>query len=177
MNFPRVVVRSALAFAMCLLFAASVSAKHGKNADPPQPAKPASYDASRDPAKDLQQAIAVATKTNRKILLEVGGDWCVYCHIMDQTFDKHPELQRARDENYVTVKVNYSKENPNQEFLSRYPKIPDYPHFFVLDSKGTLLLSQPTHKFEHGRTYNAGKIEDFLKKSTAPPRHWLTSVG
>lgn len=77
----------------------------------------------------------------------------------------------------MTVKVNYSTENPNQEFLSHYPKIPDYPHFFVLDSKGTLLLSQPTHKFEHGRTYNAGKIEDFLKKSTAPPRHWLTSVG
>lgn len=91
MNYPRVVMTSALAVAMCMLFAASVSAKHGKKADPPQPVKPASSDASRDPAKDLQQAIAVATKTNRKILLEVGGDWCVYCHIMDQTFDKHPD--------------------------------------------------------------------------------------
>lgn len=177
MNYPRVVVTSALAVTMCLLFATSASAKHGKKADPPPPATPASYDASRDPAKDLQAAMAVATKTNRNILLEVGGDWCVYCHIMDQTFTKHPELQRVRDERYVTVKVNYSKDNPNQEFLSRYPRIPDYPHFFVLDSKGKLLLSQPTHKFEHGRTYKAGKIEDFLKNSTAPPRHWLTSVG
>ena len=137
----------------------------------------ASYDASRDPAKDLQDAMALATKTNKKILLEVGGDWCVYCNIMDQTFESHPELRKVRDARFVTLKVNYSKENPNDAFLSHYPKIPDYPHFFILDSKGALLVSQPTHKFEHGKSYNVGKIDDFLKRSTAPPRKWLTSVG
>ncbi len=134
------------------------------------------YDATRDPVKDLQAAIALATKTHKKILLEVGGDWCVYCNIMDQTFDSHPQLEQFRDQNYVTVKVNYSKENPNEAFLSKFPKIPEYPHFFVLDSQGVLLRSQATHPFEHGRKYNAGKIDAFLKKGVQPPRHWLTEV-
>jgi thiol:disulfide interchange protein len=163
-----------------MLIAISVSAKLGHKSPPPAPAtnkSVATYDASRDPAKDLQEAIAVATKTNKRILLEVGGDWCIYCNIMDETFDSHPQLRKVRDANYVTVKVNFSKENPNEAFLSDYPKIPDYPHFFVLDPKGALLYSQPTHKFEHGKAYNVGKIESFLKRSSQPPRHWLNSVS
>jgi len=175
---PRVTMKSIVAFAACLLMAISLSAKNAKKSTPPAPPRVSpTYDASRDPAKDLQDAIALATKTNKKILLEVGGDWCVYCNIMDQTFDSHPQLRKLRDANYVHLKVNFSKENPNVAFLSRYPKIPDYPHFFVLDSKGVLLRSQPTHGFEHGKAYNVSKIESFLKKSGQPPRHWLTSVG
>jgi thiol:disulfide interchange protein len=171
-------MKSIVALAACLLMATSMSAKHGKKSPPPAPPKPnLSYDASRDPAKDLQEAMASAAKTNKRILLEVGGDWCVYCNIMDETFDSHPQLRKVRDANYVNLKVNFSKENPNEAFLSHYPKIADYPHFFVLDSKGVLLHSQPTHGFEHGKKYNAGKIDAFLRKWSQPPRHWLNSVG
>lgn len=177
MNFSRVATILSLMLAACMVAAVPVIAKGGKKASSPPPSDADSYDATRDPAKDLQAAIALATKTHRKILMEVGGDWCVYCNIMDETFASHPGLQKVRDANYVTFKVNYSKENPNQAFLSHYPRIIDYPHFFVLDSKGTLLVSQPTHKFEHGKTYSAGKIEDFLRKSCEPPRRWLTSIG
>ena len=170
--------RLILALAVCLLAAVSASAKFGHKTSPPPPKKPApSYDPSRDPAKDLQNAIAQAGKTHKRILLDVGGDWCVYCNMMDATFAGHPSLQRARDENYITVRVNYSPENPNGTFLSKYPKIADYPHFFVLDSDGTLLHSQPTHKFEHGKSYKVGKIEDFLKRASVPPRHWLNSIS
>jgi thiol:disulfide interchange protein len=167
-------MRAHAAFALCLLAALSASAKHGeKTPPPPTPKAAATYDESRDPAKDLQDAIALATKTNKRILLEVGGDWCVYCNIMDETFDGHPQLRKVRDTNYVTLKVNYSKENPNEAFLSKYPKIADYPHFLVLDSKGVLLHSQPTHPFEHGKKYNVGKINAFLNKWAHPPPHFL----
>jgi thiol:disulfide interchange protein len=174
---PGMKVKAIAALGVCLLVAISASAKHPHKAPPPAPPKNATYDAARDPAKDLQNAIAEATRTKKRILLEVGGDWCVYCNIMDETFESHPQLRKVRDTNYVTLKVNFSKENPNEAFLSHYPKIADYPHFFVLDSKGAFLFSQPTHKFEHGKSYNVSKIDAFLKKSAAPPRKWLTSVG
>jgi len=179
-------MKSNVVLAVCLLAIVSVSAKMGHRTPPsgPAPAPTASvykpvtvYDVSRDPARDLQDAIAEATRTHKRILLEVGGDWCVYCNIMDTTFDSHAQLRKVRDASFVTVKINFSKENPNEAFLSHYPKIPDYPHFFVLDSKGVLLHSEPTHRFEHGKTYNAGKIDAFLKKWGQPPRHWLNSVG
>lgn len=171
---PKSLVKLHASLALLLVLAASAMAKRGQKAAlPAVPKAAASYDETRDPAKDLQNAIAVASKTNKRILLEVGGDWCVYCNIMDQTFESHPQLQKVRDTNYVTLKVNYSKENPNQAFLSQYPKIADYPHFFVLDSNGTFLYSQPTHPFEHGRKYNVGKIEAFLNKWSHPAAHWL----
>ena len=174
----RVMMKLSVVLVLWSMIAVPASGKKGHNSTPVTPANKAAgaYDASRDPARDLQDAITLAAKANKRILLEVGGDWCVYCNIMDETFESHPQLRKVRDENYVTVKVNFSKENPNDPFLSHYPKIPDYPHFFILDSKGVLLLSQPSHPFEHGKKYNAGKIEAFLRKSTQPPRHWLTSV-
>ena len=179
---PRVAATSILVLAMCLLAVDSVSAKLGHKSTPPPTAstsgyKPVTvYDVTRDPAKDLQDAIAEATRTNKRIFLEVGGDWCVYCNIMDTTFESHPGLRKVRDDYYVTLKVNFSKENPNDKFLSKFPPIPDYPHFFVLDSKGALLRSQPTHRFEHGRAYSVGKLDAFLKSSSQPPRHWLNEV-
>jgi thiol:disulfide interchange protein len=180
---PRIALKLFFALAVFLLAAMSTSAKllHKSAPAPPPSPGPANYqpvnvyDMKRDPAKDLQDAIAAATQTKKHILLEVGGDWCVYCNIMDTTFDSHPALKRVRDANYVTVKINYSKENPNDSFLSHYPRIVDYPHFFVLDSKGVLVHSQPTHPFEHGTKYNVSKIDVFLKKWSEPPHHLLNS--
>jgi thiol:disulfide interchange protein len=174
---PRVILKSSVGLVLCLLIAIPLSAKKGHKTAPPASANKSGYDVARDPAKDLQDAIAEATRTNKRILMEVGGDWCVYCAIMDTAFDSHPQLKKVRDTSYVMLKVNFSKENPNEAFLSHYPHIPDYPHFFVLDSKGALLHSQPTHGFEHGKNYNVAKIDAFLKKWAQPPRHWLTNIG
>ena len=108
--------------------------------------------------------MAEARVTKRRILLEVGGDWSMWCHIMDNVFENHPDLRDFRAHNYVTVKVYYGRDNPNQSFLGKYPAILYYPHFFVLDSNGRFFHSQTTHRFESGGNYNAKKVEAFLRK-------------
>jgi len=65
---------------------------------------------------------------------------------------------------YVAVKVNYSRENKNEEVLSRFPKIKGYPHLFVLDAKGTLLHSQDTGTLEKGKGHDPEKVMEFLKR-------------
>jgi Thioredoxin-like len=107
-------------------------------------------------------------------LLEVGGDWCIWCLIMDNCFHDHPKLEKLRDSHYVRVKIYFGTENPNSQFLSQYPRIPDYPHFFVLDSHGKFLHSQATHGFEHGKTYKDDKIASFLKKWEPGSKHGNT---
>ena len=150
---------------ICMLAVLPVAPKHVRKPLPPSDYKPVTmYDDKRDPAQDLQAALQEAARTKRKVLLEVGGDWCIWCHIMDNLFDSHPGLKSFRDEHYVRVKISFSKENPNDKFLSHYPAIPRYPHFFVLDSAGKLVCSQDTGKFEHGRSYNVKKVSAFLKK-------------
>jgi thioredoxin-related protein len=122
------------------------------------------YDPGRDADKDIKDAIVEAQRTGKRILLEVGGDWCHWCHIMDDYFDKNPKLAASRDSNFITVKINYSPQNENEKTLAKYPKIPGYPHLFVLDTNGMLLHSQFTGDLEEGQSYNLKKFTEFLSK-------------
>ena len=62
------------------------------------------------------------------------------------------------------MKVNYSDENENAEFLSQFPPVPAYPHFFVLESDGSFLHSQGTGELEEGGGYNPDVFGDFLER-------------
>ena len=120
------------------------------------------YDPKRDTAQDIQDAIKEAQRTNKRILLEVGGEWCGWCHTLDRFFQASPDLLLLRDKNFVTVKINFSGDNENKDLLSHYPAIPGYPHIFVLDAEGKLLHSQDTSALERGKSYNLEKLTAFL---------------
>ena len=120
------------------------------------------YDPKRDADQDIRDASAEAQRTNRRILVEVGGDWCSWCHHMDDFFAAHADLTALRDKNFVTVKINVSEENRNKELLARYPEIPGYPHLFVLGSDGTLVHSQNTSVLEEEKSYNLERFTAFL---------------
>jgi thiol:disulfide interchange protein len=122
------------------------------------------YDPARDAAADVAQALAEARRTKRHVLLEVGGKWCIWCRIMDDYFEKNADVLKLREDNYVTVKINFSPENENKELLAKYPEIPGYPHIFVLDAEGKLLHSQFTGDLEAGKSYNREKMVAFLTK-------------
>ena len=62
------------------------------------------------------------------------------------------------------MKVNYGEKNRNEEFLKAYPKVPAYPHFFVLDQAGEFLHSQGTAELESGSSYDEAVFLAFLKK-------------
>jgi thiol:disulfide interchange protein len=161
-----------LSAAMCILFlSAVVFAQNAKPTEVKSPGPknsnknvlPTNFDPTRDPANDLKLAIAEASRTNRRILLDVGGQWCVWCKYFDNFFEQNGSLRQFREEHFVTVHVNFSKENENKTFLSRYPKTPGYPHIFVLESDGTLLHSQNTSELEEGKGYNLQAVGKFLQ--------------
>lgn len=121
------------------------------------------YDVGRDPAKDLNAAIVEAHRTDRNILLDVGGHWCKWCHYMDKFFDDHADLKELREKNFVVVYVNFSPENENQKFLAQFPKPAGFPHLYVLDADGKLLKSKNTSELEDGKSsYVPEKMKEFL---------------
>lgn len=122
------------------------------------------FDPSADPSKDLKQAVGNAQKTNKRIILDVGGDWCIWCRRLDAFIKADKDITSALEKDFILLKVNYSKENKNEAFLSQYPKIPGYPHIFVLDKDGKLLHSQDTAELEQDKSYGKDKILAFLKK-------------
>jgi thioredoxin-related protein len=128
------------------------------------------YDPARNADQDIKDAVAEAGRTGKRVLLEVGGDWCIWCHHMDDFFEKYPELLALREKNFIMVKINFSDENKNEQVLSRYPPVKGYPHIFVLERDGKLLQSQDTGKLEEGKSYNLDKFTAFLKEWSPPER-------
>lgn len=122
------------------------------------------FDPTRDAAKDLELALAEASRTNKRVLLDVGGVWCIWCKRLDEFIESNSTVKAAFERNFVILKVNYSKENKNEAVLSKYPKIPGYPHFFVLDKSGNLIQSHSTGDLEKGKTYDEAKMLEFVTK-------------
>lgn len=147
---------SAFLFMVLILFSV-----HGSAQSDNQPAP--KFDPARNPAEDLTSAMNEAQKTGKNIILDVGGEWCIWCHRIDAFIEGHEEINDFLHKNYIVMKVNYSPENKNEDFLAAYPKIPGYPHFFVLDKNGKLLHSQDTGKLEQGKDYNPEKFMAFLQ--------------
>lgn len=125
---------------------------------------PTKFDPSRDAGKDVATAVAAAKAQGKRVLVDVGGEWCRWCHILDRFVAANPDVQALRDAGYVWVKVNWSKENKNQALLSRWPAIKGYPHLFVLDADGKLIHSQDTGALETGNDYDKVKFVEFLRK-------------
>ena len=73
-------------------------------------------------------------------------------------------IESLLDEHFIILKINFSKENKNEKFLSQYPAIEGYPHFFVLEKDGSLLRSQNTGELEKDKDYDKDKFVAFLEK-------------
>ena len=128
----------------------------------------AGYDPAADPAADLETAAAEARASGKRILLIVGGEWCSWCHILDRFVKEDPAVQTLWDRHYVTLKVHWDPEQPNEAFLGRYPKIEGYPHILVLDDDGRLLHSQNTAELESGDSYSPERMTAFLRRWATP---------
>ena len=122
------------------------------------------YDARRNPNADGRDALKLAQKTNRKVLIEVGGDWCSWCHIMDRFIKAHPNVESRLHETFVVLKVNVSDVNDNAEFMAA---LRGYPHMYITDSTGTILYSQDTANFREDDEYSEQRFMIFFD-------HWQT---
>jgi len=122
------------------------------------------FDPNRNPFDDLKSTIEIARDSNKRIILDVGGNWCIWCHRIDAFMNRTEDVKSLLDKYYIVLKINFSKENKNEKFLSQYPAIEGYPHFFVLEKDGSLLHSQNTGELEKEKDYDAEKFVDFLNK-------------
>ena len=130
---------------------------------------PATFDPNRDAAADVAAAVERAKAEGKRVLVDVGGEWCTWCHIMDRFLAADADARGLLERGFVMVKVNYSRENANASLLSRYPRVAGYPHLFVLGADGALLHSQDTGALESGKGYDRAKFVAFLR-AWSPPR-------
>jgi len=122
------------------------------------------YDPLRDPFKDGAEAIKLAKQTNRRVLIEVGGEWCKWCHILDDFLDKNPDIKDRLHKTFVMLKVNVSDANNNHSFLKAFPKPLGYPHMYVTEKNGDILWSKDTADFLIKGQYSRQQFNQFFDR-------------
>ena len=122
------------------------------------------YDVSRNPNADGRDALNLAKETNRKVLIEVGGDWCSWCFVLDRFIKDNPRLESRLHQVFVVLKVNISEQNDNSEFMAAFPPAQGYPHMYVTDSSGNTLSSQDTADFRENNNYSEVRFMAFLDR-------------
>ena len=124
------------------------------------------YDVHADAFADMRAAEKQARKEHKHVLLQVGGNWCVWCRRFNNLITTDADLKRIVDSNYVIVHVNYSPENKNQKVLASlgYPQRFGYPVFVILDADGNRLHTQNSAYLEEGEGHSKKKVEQFLRQ-------------
>ncbi|MES2393663.1 MAG: thioredoxin family protein [Acidobacteriota bacterium] len=122
------------------------------------------FDPSRDSETDLKAAIAQAKAEHKNILMDVGGNWCSWCVLVERTMHEDAELNALLSKNYVLLHVDFSQGHENTEFLKHYPKPTGYPAWYVLSPSGKLLKAEDTSELEQTHKLAAGYNRDALKQ-------------
>jgi thioredoxin-related protein len=127
--------------------------------------KPQIYDPGLDGMKQIKEAIATANNEGKNVFIQLGGNWCPWCILFHNFVNDDPEVKEMFDKNFVTVKLNYSPENKNEEATSflENPGRFGYPVFIILDGEGKRIHTQNSAYLEEGRGYNKKEVLDFLK--------------
>jgi thioredoxin-related protein len=58
------------------------------------------FDPGRNAAADLKSAEAQAQAQHKNILMDVGGNWCPWCLLLDRTLMENAQLHQDLEQNY-----------------------------------------------------------------------------
>ncbi|HEX6848792.1 MAG TPA: thioredoxin family protein [Chitinophagaceae bacterium] len=127
---------------------------------------------------EIAKAVIEAKKVGKHVLIQIGGNWCIWCARFHEYVKKDAQLDSLMNANYVVYHLNYSKENYNAKLLAKYnyPQRFGFPVFLILDGEGKLLHTQNSWYLEDGKTsYEREKVKLFFtewsKRSLDPSQY------
>jgi thiol:disulfide interchange protein len=111
----------------------------------------------------IQQAIAVASRQHKHIILDFGGNWCPDCKVLNYYFHQQPNAGMLA-KNFVLVDINIGSYDRNLDLAKKYniPLHKGVPALAVLNSRGRLLYSQTGGQFENMRQMSPDSVTAFL---------------
>lgn len=121
------------------------------------------YDPKADPFEQYHEAIEIAQRENKLVLVIAGGDWCSWCYVLDRFVKGDAEVTTRLHDAFVVVKVYVGFDNYNDTFFSQLPQAKGAPHFWIISPEKEVLSSQSTGNFETGkRGYNKELFLQFI---------------
>ncbi len=123
------------------------------------------YNPRADARAEIAKAVHKAKAENKHVLLQIGGNWCVWCRRLEKLFRADTAIARILNRNYELVFVNFSRENKNLDVLAElgYPQRFGFPVLVVLDADGKRLHTQDSALLEKGKGQDPEKVRRFLE--------------
>ncbi|AQX13641.1 thioredoxin [Elizabethkingia meningoseptica] len=128
-------------------------------------ALPKPYHPEENAEAKIAELIKQAQKENKNIMIQAGGNWCIWCLRFNNFVQTTPELKKQVDDNYVYYHLNYSPDNKNEKIFAKYGNPGDqygYPVFIVLDKNGKQIHTQDSSVLEEGKGYSIEKVKKFF---------------
>ncbi|MEX2115508.1 MAG: DUF255 domain-containing protein [Bacteroidota bacterium] len=99
----------------------------------------------------FEEAVTIAKRDNKKILLDVYTDWCGWCKKMDSEVYSNPSVINALSTSFIGVKVNAESAKPlafqgksyTEESFAAGAGVTGYPTTIFLDSESAPITLAP----------------------------------
>lgn len=123
------------------------------------------YNPKADAKADINKAIQLAQKEGKHVFLQIGGNWCPWCIKFHNFIEDDAVLKEYLNANFKVVKVNYDRENHQEELLSKldFPQRFGFPVFVILNSKGERIHTQNSAYLEKDKNYDKDVVLGFFK--------------
>lgn len=155
--------------------------------------KPAPYDEKVEGRELVDAALAKAKASNKRVLIQWGGNWCSWCHVMHRMLKTDPKVKQKLLYEYelVLVDIGSWKEPRNADLAEKYgAKFADdgVPYLTVLSADGEVIVNQESEFFELKQAAQPGddnwvqahdpeKMLKFLTTHQAPPQNAATVLA
>ncbi len=104
---------------------------------------PLPYDEKANADAQVAAARNRALKAHKRLLIDLGGNWCLDCRLLAGTMDL-PEVKRFVDAHFVVVTVDVGRFDKNGQIAARYGikgRLKGVPAVLVVDPRTNRLLN------------------------------------
>jgi thiol:disulfide interchange protein len=126
---------------------------------------PPIYDTTAKGTNQIADALVAAKKDGRRVLLEFGANWCIWCHRLHDLCETDPDIAEKLKSGYVVVLIDVNGSH-NSDVVAKYgqPTRFGLPVIVVLDADGKQLVTENTGELEEGNGHSPQKVLAFLTK-------------
>ncbi len=152
--------KALISFLMMFIFAVCVNAQtHSTPAEK-------IYDEAANAKSDIAHSIALAKQSRKNVLIDFGGNWCIWCHRLDSLFHTNKKIAGLLEKKFIVVHVDIGKFDKNLDIAETYHaelKKMGVPALVVLNDDGEFLKVENTGELENGKGHSPAKVLKFLR--------------
>jgi thiol-disulfide isomerase/thioredoxin len=126
---------------------------------------PVPYDDRADAEAALAATIARAKANGKRVLIDLGGNWCTDCRILSAVMEL-PELKPFVAKHYEVVEIDVGRMNRNLQIPNRYgvTKLVGVPTVLIVDTDGKLINATNSADLADARSMNPQGIANWLAR-------------